>query len=67
MFTSPHIENCIERVAINAKLGQGGSGEATCKMVAISHGSLIQLWGVTEFGARSNIGMYHFDDPKKLQ
>lgn len=60
VFTSPHIESSIERIAINAKLsqggGSGGGGEANCKMVAISYGSQVRLWGVSECGARTNIG-----------
>ena len=55
-FTSPHIESCIERIAINAKMGQGGGGEASSKMVAISYGSQVRLWGVSEDGTRTNIG-----------
>ncbi|XP_017776819.1 PREDICTED: BTB/POZ domain-containing protein KCTD3 isoform X2 [Nicrophorus vespilloides] len=53
VFTSPHIDSCIERIAINAKMGTGG--EAT-KMVAISYGSQIRLWGVSEDGSRTNVG-----------
>ncbi|KAF4532204.1 hypothetical protein B566_EDAN002267 [Ephemera danica] len=49
-FTSPHIESCIERIAINAKMGQGGQ-EASSKMVAISFGNQIRLWG--------KIGVWH--------
>lgn len=57
VFTSPHIESCIERIAINAKIGQGGVGEANCKMVAISYGSQVRLWGVPDCGTRTNIGL----------
>lgn len=60
VFTSPHIESCIERVAVNAKLGggvvAGGGGEAASKMIAISYASHIRLWGISETGARTNIG-----------
>ncbi|XP_069689720.1 BTB/POZ domain-containing protein KCTD3 isoform X2 [Periplaneta americana] len=58
-FTSPHIESCIERIAINAKMGQGGSGEASSKMVAISYGNQVRLWGVSEDGTRTNIGTFN--------
>ncbi|KAL1114807.1 hypothetical protein AAG570_007631 [Ranatra chinensis] len=58
VFTSPHIESCIERVAVNAKLGQGGVCEAS-KMVAISYASQVRLWGITEHGARNNIGTFN--------
>lgn len=52
-FTSPHIDNCIERIAINAKMG--GLGE-TSKMVAISYGSQVRLWGISDEGVKTNIG-----------
>ncbi|PSN50775.1 hypothetical protein C0J52_05950 [Blattella germanica] len=58
-FTSPHIESCIERIAINAKMGQGGGGEASSKMVAISYGNQVRLWGVSEDGTRTNIGTFN--------
>ncbi|XP_021934384.1 BTB/POZ domain-containing protein KCTD3 isoform X3 [Zootermopsis nevadensis] len=58
-FTSPHIESCIERIAINAKMGQGGGGEASSKMVAISYGSQVRLWGVSEDGTRTNVGTFN--------
>lgn len=61
VFTSPYIESCIERVAVNAKIGggagQGGVGEAASKMVAISYANHIRLWGISEHGVRTNIGM----------
>lgn len=58
VFTSPYIESCIERVAINSKVTQnGGAGDASSsRMVAISYGNQIRLWGITEHGARTNIG-----------
>ncbi|XP_063221701.1 BTB/POZ domain-containing protein KCTD3 isoform X2 [Bacillus rossius redtenbacheri] len=59
VFTSPHIESCIERIAINAKMGQGGGGELSSKMVAISYGSSVRLWGVSEDGARTNVGTFN--------
>lgn len=55
VFTSPYIDNCIERIAINAKMGSSGAGE-TSKMVAISYGTQVRLWGVSEDGTRANIG-----------
>lgn len=55
VFTSTHIDNCIERIAINAKMGSGGAGE-TSKMVAISYGSQVRLWGISDDGAKTNIG-----------
>lgn len=61
VFTSPHIENCIEHTAINAKMGQSANGDATSKMVAISCGSQVHLWGITDEGGRSNIGTFNLN------
>uniref|UniRef100_A0ABD2WRN8 BTB domain-containing protein n=1 Tax=Trichogramma kaykai TaxID=54128 RepID=A0ABD2WRN8_9HYME len=57
IFTSPHVESVIERVAVNAKMGIGADG----KMVAISYGSQVRLWGVTEDGIKSNIGTFNLN------
>ncbi|KAG8230985.1 hypothetical protein J437_LFUL003943 [Ladona fulva] len=64
VFTSPHIECVIERVAINAKMGQQGSGGAgepatSSKMVAISYGTQVRLWGVSEDGIKINVGTFN--------
>lgn len=56
-FTSPHIESIIERVAINAKMGSGADG----KMVAISYGSQVRLWSVSEDGIKTNIGTFNLN------
>lgn len=56
-FTSPHIESIIERVAINAKMGSGTDG----KMVAISYGSQVRLWSVSEEGIKTNIGTFNLN------
>lgn len=65
VFTSPYIESCIERVAVNAKIGggagQGGVGEAASKMVAISYANHIRLWGISEHGVRTNIGTFNLN------
>lgn len=55
VFTSPYIDNCIERIAINAKLG---SAEAS-KMVAISYNSQVRLWGISDSGTRTDIGIFN--------
>lgn len=57
VFTSSHIENCIERIAINAKMGSGGAGE-TSKMVALSYGSQVRLWGISDDGTQTSIGKH---------
>lgn len=57
VFTSPHIDNCIERIAINAKMNsQNGNSDGSSVMVAISYGNQVRLWGVSEQGSRTNIG-----------
>ncbi|XP_060534512.1 BTB/POZ domain-containing protein KCTD3 isoform X2 [Cylas formicarius] len=55
VFTSPHIESCIERIAINAKMGS----TETSKMVAISYGSQVRLWGISDAGTRTNVGTFN--------
>lgn len=54
IFRSPLIETCIERIAVNAKMG----GDPT-KLVAISYGSQVSLWGITETGNKTNIGTFN--------
>lgn len=56
-FTSPYIEQLIERVALNAKLSPPSQGgEAGQKMLAISYASHIRLWGIAEDGSKNDIG-----------
>ena len=38
-------------------MGNGGTGEAS-KMVAISYGNQVRLWGISEDGNESHIGLY---------
>lgn len=57
-FTSPYIDQLIERVALNAKLSPASQGgEAGHKMLAISYASHIRLWAITEEGTRNDIGL----------
>lgn len=37
-------------------MGQAGGSESSSKMVAISYGSQVRLWGISEEGTRTNIG-----------
>ncbi|KAK9892287.1 hypothetical protein WA026_019094 [Henosepilachna vigintioctopunctata] len=55
VFTSPFIESTIERIAINAKIGCGD----TSKMVAISYGTQVRLWGISDSGEKTNIGTFN--------
>ncbi|EFA07111.1 BTB/POZ domain-containing protein KCTD3 isoform X2 [Tribolium castaneum] len=59
VFTSPHIEQNIERIAINAKMGSGENS----KMVAISYGSQVRLWGISDNGEKTNIGIFNLHVP----
>ncbi|GAB0100493.1 BTB/POZ domain-containing protein KCTD3 [Sergentomyia squamirostris] len=60
VFTSPYIEVAIERIAINAKVNVTTSGEQTqSKMVAISYGSQIRLWGIHEDGTKTEVGTFN--------
>lgn len=55
VFTSPHIECIIERVAIHAKLNSDG------KMVAISYGTQVRLWGIAAEDIKINIGTFNLN------
>lgn len=58
VFTSPYIEATIERLAI--KVNFSNSGEQTLsKMVAISYGSQIRLWRVSDDGNKSDVGIFN--------
>lgn len=56
IFTSPLIDHVIERIAINSKMNLTTSNtETPVRMVAISYGSEIRLWGISEDGGKSDI------------
>jgi hypothetical protein len=56
IFTSPFIEHTIERIAINSKANLTTSNEnSPCRMVAVSYGSEIKLWGLTESGNKADV------------
>jgi len=58
VFTSPRVDDIIDRLAINAKLGSTGSSstDTSAKMVAIAAGPVVFMWGVSDEGNRSDIG-----------
>lgn len=59
VFTSPHIEAPIERLAINAKLIVSSGGEQVLtKMVAIAGGQWIRLWRIGDGGERTDVGVF---------
>jgi BTB/POZ domain-containing protein KCTD3 len=62
VFTSPYIETVIERIAINAKMNlSSSSGEQQSKMIAVSLGSQIKLWGLSEDGAKTDVGTFNLN------
>lgn len=69
MFTSPWMENHIDRVALNARMSSSGQNQSQAsssetKMVALASGSTIRLWAITDEGQRSDVGKlkrYHND------
>uniref|UniRef100_A0A182QWD8 BTB domain-containing protein n=1 Tax=Anopheles farauti TaxID=69004 RepID=A0A182QWD8_9DIPT len=61
IFVSPYIESTIERIAINAKMNLATSAgeQSHSKMVAISYGSQIRLWGISEDGSKAEVGTFN--------
>ena len=55
VFTSPFVNQVIERIAINAKMNLTSSNETPLRMIAISYGSEIKLWGIGEDGGKSDV------------
>lgn len=55
IFTSPSSDHVIERIAINSKMNLTTSNETPVRMVAISYGSEIRLWGISDDGGKSDI------------
>ena len=62
VFTSPWMDNHIDRVALNARMtSSGGQNQAPnssseTKMVALASGTTIRLWAITDDGQRNDIG-----------
>lgn len=59
IFTSPYIESVIDRITINAKVNLGNSDQQPNKMIAISCDNQIRLWGISESGAKMDIGTFN--------
>lgn len=61
IFVSPYVEQSIERIAINAKMSLATSAgeQSHSKMIAISYGSQIRLWGISEDGSKSDVGIFN--------
>jgi hypothetical protein len=60
VFISPYLENCVEKMALNAKVSAGTLGD---RMVAVSSGSKIRLWSFTHNDSgyvKFEIGKIHF-------
>lgn len=60
IWSSPYMENTIERVALNAKV-VAQNQENTNKMVAASMGNLVQLWLIMDDGNSREIGMFNLN------
>ncbi|XP_053945190.1 SH3KBP1-binding protein 1 [Anastrepha ludens] len=61
VFTSPHIDSTIERMAINSKVNTSTAEPTPSKMVAISYGSQIRLWSIHEGGNKTDIGTFNLN------
>ncbi|KAI9564726.1 hypothetical protein GHT06_008467 [Daphnia sinensis] len=65
VFTSPWMDNHIDRVALNARMTSSGGQNQTpnpsseTKMVALASGTTIRLWAVTDDGQRNDIGTFN--------
>ncbi|XP_034112943.1 BTB/POZ domain-containing protein KCTD3 [Drosophila albomicans] len=59
VFTSPHIDAAIERIAINSKVNTSTAEPLPSKMIAISYGSQIRLWSIQEGGNKTDIGTFN--------
>ena len=60
IWSSPYMENTVERVALNAKV-VAQNQENTNKMVAASMGNLVQLWLIMDDGSSREIGMFNLN------
>lgn len=63
VFTSPWIENHIDRTALNARMSSSGqnqsqSSSSETKMIALASGSTIRLWAITDEGLKSEVGRF---------
>lgn len=62
VFTSPYIDTIIERLAINAKVNFASAAEQTLsKMVAISYGNQVRLWGISDDGTKTDVGIFNLN------
>ncbi|KAH8384118.1 hypothetical protein KR009_012200, partial [Drosophila setifemur] len=59
VFTSPHIDATIERIAINSKVNTSTAEPVPSKMVAISYGSQIRLWSIQDGGQKTDVGTFN--------
>ncbi|XP_055902854.1 BTB/POZ domain-containing protein KCTD3 isoform X1 [Eupeodes corollae] len=61
VFTSPHIDSTIERIAMESKVNFSCADQVPSKMIAISYGSQIRLWNVQEDGNKTDIGTFNLN------
>nr|XP_023690064.1 BTB/POZ domain-containing protein KCTD3 [Paramormyrops kingsleyae] len=62
VFSSPHLDWAIERVALNAKVVGGPHGDKD-KMVAAASESSIILWSIQDGGSGNEIGVFSLGVP----
>ncbi|KAL5008364.1 hypothetical protein ScPMuIL_013945 [Solemya velum] len=62
IWTSPYMENLVDRIAINAKV-LNPTQDNTNKMVAISSFSMVRLWSVSDEGDSREIGVFNLNVP----
>ncbi|KAK3092522.1 hypothetical protein FSP39_003957 [Pinctada imbricata] len=60
IWTSSHMEETVERIAINAKVVNANQ-DNTNKMVAVSLGNNVRLWSVTDDGTSREIGVFNLN------
>ncbi|XP_013402307.1 BTB/POZ domain-containing protein KCTD3 [Lingula anatina] len=56
VWTSPFLEEPVERIALNAKVAS--ANQETNKMLAVATGSHIHLWSLTDAGEARAVGLF---------
>ncbi|XP_033110842.1 BTB/POZ domain-containing protein KCTD3-like [Anneissia japonica] len=58
VFTTPYLEQCIERLALNSKVVGVTQTDGRDKMLAVAFGSMIRLWCCQDDSLRNEIGTF---------
>ncbi|CAH1792251.1 unnamed protein product [Owenia fusiformis] len=61
VWSSPHLEGPVERIAINSKV-LSSNQDNTSRMIAVGEGCLVRLWGVNDRDSRE-IGVFDLRVP----